>query len=111
MNILQSGPQPREHSAGHTKLHRCGSAALRGLWRIITVFALSRNNDVICTLVQALSFSACITDHSVYTVIALVVLDNNTRRVIVIVTPRPLLNPRKKTVPIVQDAVWAPGPF
>jgi len=43
-------------------------------------------------------------------VIALLFLDHDTRmRWGVSVTPRPLFTPRKYTVPIVQEAVWAPG--
>ena len=43
--------------------------------------------------------------------IALLFYDNGTRRGLgVSVTPRPLSNPDKEPVPVVQEAGWAPGP-
>jgi len=64
-----------------------------------------------CTLVQALRFCTGRTAHRGSRDIALLFLDHGTRRGWgVSVTPRPLFTPGKDTVPIVQEAGWAPGP-
>ena len=67
--------------------------------------------EVKCTLVQALRLCTGRTAHRTSTGIALPSLDHDTRRWWRIsVTPRPLFTPGKDPVPIVQEAVWAPGP-
>ena len=64
-----------------------------------------------CTLVQALRFCTGRTAHRGSTVIALLFLDRGTRRGWGIsVTLRPLFTPGKDSLPIVQEAGWAPGP-
>jgi len=69
-----------------------------------------------CTLVQALRLCTGRTAHRGSRGIALLFLDHGilvplsrkSRRVSV--TPRPLFNPGKDPVPIVQESGWAPGP-
>ena len=64
-----------------------------------------------CTLVQALRLCTGRTAHRGSRGIALPFHDHGTRRRWgVSVTPRPLFSPGKNTVPIVQEAGWAPGP-
>jgi len=64
-----------------------------------------------CTLVQALRLCTGRTAHRGSRCITLPFLDHGSRRGWgVNVTPRPLFTPRKKPVPIVQEAGWAPGP-
>ena len=63
-----------------------------------------------CTLVQALRLCTSHTAHRRSRGIALPFFDHNTGRGWgVSVTPRPLFTPGKDLVPIVQEAVWAPG--
>ena len=63
------------------------------------------------TLVQALRLCTGRTAHRGSRGIAVLFLDNGTRRGWGLsVTPRPLFIPRKDLVPIVQEAGWAPGP-
>ena len=65
--------------------------------------------QVKCTLVQALRLCTGLTAHRRSRGIALLFLDYDTRREWEVnVTPRPLLTPRKDTVPIVQEAGWTP---
>jgi hypothetical protein len=74
---------------------------LNGLWEAVK-----------CTLVQALRLCTGRTAHSRSRGIALIFHDNGSRRGWgVSVTPRPLFTPRKDPVPIVQEALWAPGPI
>ena len=71
----------------------------------------ARSQSLKCTLVQALRFCTGRTTHKGSRGIALPFHDHGTRREWgVSVTPRPLFNPGKDPVPIVQEAVWAPGP-
>jgi len=64
-----------------------------------------------CTLVQALRLCTDRTAHRGSRGIALLFLDHGTKRGWgVSVTPRPLFIPRKDSVPIVQEAGWAPRP-
>ena len=73
----------------------------------------SRNlpKKVKCTLVHALRLCAGRTAHRGSRGIALLFHDHGTRRGWgVSVTPRPFFTPRKDSVPIVQEAGWAPGP-
>jgi hypothetical protein len=64
-----------------------------------------------CTLVQALRLCTGRTVHRESRGIALPFHDHGTRRGCgVSVTPRPIFTPRKDTVPIAQEAVWALGP-
>ena len=64
-----------------------------------------------CTLVQALRLCTGRTAHRGSRGIALLFHDHSTRRErVVSSTPRPHLTPRKDTVPILQEAGWAPGP-
>jgi hypothetical protein len=64
-----------------------------------------------CTLVQALRLCTGRTAHTRRRGIALLFHDHGTRKKWeVSVTPRPLLTPGKDTVPIVQEAGWAPEP-
>jgi hypothetical protein len=64
-----------------------------------------------CTLVKALRLCTGRTAHRGSRGIALPFLDHGTRKGWrVSVTPRPLFNPGKDPVPIVQEAGWAPGP-
>jgi len=64
-----------------------------------------------CTLVQALRLCTGRTAHRWSRGIALLFHDHGTRRGWgVSVTLRPLFTPGKDTVPIVQEAGWAPGP-
>ena len=64
-----------------------------------------------CTLLQALNLCTGRTAHRVSRGITLLFLVHGTRRGWgVSVTPRPLFTPGKDPVPIVQEAVWAPGP-
>jgi len=63
------------------------------------------------TLVKALSLCTGRTVHRGSRVIALLSHDHGTRRGWgVSFRPRPLFNPGKDTVPIVQEVGWAPGP-
>jgi len=63
-----------------------------------------------CTLVQALRLCTGRTAHRGSRGIALLFHDYSTRRGWgVSVTPRPFFTPGKDPVPIVQEAVWAPG--
>jgi len=67
--------------------------------------------QVKCSLVQTLRLCTGRTDHMGSRGIALLFLDHGTRRGwVVSVTSRPLFNPGKYPVPIVQEAGWAPGP-
>jgi hypothetical protein len=64
-----------------------------------------------CTLVQALRLCTGRKAHRGSRGIALPFHDHDTRRGWrVSVTPRPLFTPEKDSVPIVQEAGWAPGP-
>jgi len=64
-----------------------------------------------CTLVQALRLCTGRTAHRGSRGIALLFHDHGTGRGWgVSVTPRPLFTPGKHSVPIVQEAGWAPGP-
>ena len=64
-----------------------------------------------CTLVQALRLCTDRTAHRGSRGIALLFHERGTRRGWgVSVTPRPLFTPGKDSVPIVQEAGWAPGP-
>ena len=64
-----------------------------------------------CTLVQALGLCTDCTAHRGSRGIALLFLDHGTRRGWgVSITPWPLFTPGKDSVPIVQEACWAPGP-
>jgi hypothetical protein len=64
-----------------------------------------------CTLVQALRLCTGRTAHRGSRGIALPFHDHGTRRGRGVgVTPRPLFTPGKDTVPIIQEAGWAPGP-
>ena len=64
-----------------------------------------------CTPVQALRLCTGCTAHRGSRGIALPFLNHGTRRGwVVSVTPRPLFTPGKDSVPIVQEAGWAPGP-
>jgi len=64
-----------------------------------------------CTLAQALRFCLGRTARRGSRDIALLFLDHGTRRGwVVSSTPRPLFNPGKDPVTIVQEAGWAPGP-
>ena len=64
-----------------------------------------------CTLVQALRLCTGRTAHRGNRGIALLFIDHGTRREWgVSSTPRPLFNPGKDPVTIVQEAGWAPGP-
>ena len=64
-----------------------------------------------CTLVQALRLSTGRRPHRGSKSIAVIFLDHSTRSGWgVSVTPRPLFNPGKHPVPIVQEAGWAQGP-
>jgi hypothetical protein len=63
-----------------------------------------------CTLVQALRLCTGRTAYRGSRGVALLFYYHGTRRGRgVSVTPRPLLTSRKDSVPIVQEAVWAPG--
>jgi len=63
-----------------------------------------------CTLVQALRLCTGRTTRRGSGGIALLFLDHGTRRGWgVSLTPRPLFTPGKDTVPILQEAGWAPG--
>jgi hypothetical protein len=69
------------------------------------------SKEVTVTPVRALRLCTGRTAHSGSRGIALPFHDHGTRRVWgVSVTPRPLFNPGKDPVPIVQEAGWAPGP-
>jgi len=64
-----------------------------------------------CTLVQAMRFCTGRTAHRESRGIALLFHDHGARRGWgVSVTPQPLFTLGKDPVPIVQEAVWAPGP-
>jgi hypothetical protein len=64
-----------------------------------------------CTLVQALRLCRGCTAHRGSRDIALPFLDHGTRRGLgVSLTPPPLFTPGKDPVPILQEAMWAPGP-
>jgi hypothetical protein len=64
-----------------------------------------------CTLVQALRLCTDSMAHRGNRDIALLFHDHGTRSGWgVRVTPRPLFTPGKDPVPVVQEAVWAPGP-
>ena len=64
-----------------------------------------------CAVVQALRLCTDLTAHMGCRGIALLFLDHGTRRGWgVSVTPRPLFTPGKDPVPVVQEAVWTPGP-
>ena len=68
------------------------------------------SSSIKCTLVQALRLCTGRTTHRGSTGIALPFHDHGTRRGWgVRVKPRTLFNPGKYPVPIVQEAVWAPG--
>jgi hypothetical protein len=72
---------------------------------------LTEMSKVKCTLVQALRLCTGRTAYRGSRGIALPFLDHGTRREWgVSVTPQPLFTPGKDTVPIVQEAGWAPGP-
>jgi hypothetical protein len=72
--------------------------------------SVSYKEKVKCTLVQALRLCTGHMAHRGSRGIALPFLDHGTRRGWgVSVTPRPLFTPRKDSVPIVQEAGWAPG--
>ena len=72
----------------------------------------SRPVKVNCTLVQALRLCTGRTAHRGSRGIALLFLDHGTRRGWgVSVTLRPLFTPGKDTVPIVEEAGWAPRPI
>ena len=63
------------------------------------------------TLVQALRLCTCRTAQRGSRGIALLIHNHGTRRGWgVSVTPRPLFTSGKDTVPIIQEAGWAPGP-
>ena len=75
------------------------------------IFRISVWSKVQCTLVQTLRLCTGRTAHRGCRGIALPFHDHGTRRGWgVSVTPRPLFTPGKDLVPIVQEAVWAPGP-
>jgi hypothetical protein len=64
-----------------------------------------------CTLVQALRLCTGRRAHTGNKGIALLSHDHGTRRGWgVSIAPRPLFTPGKDPVPILQEAVWAPGP-
>jgi len=64
-----------------------------------------------CTLVHALRLCTSCMAHRGSRGIALLFLDHSTRRWwVVSVTPWPLFTPKKDSVPIVQEAGWAPRP-
>jgi len=82
---------------------------------IVTFIDLYRRwpwyTKVKCTLVQALRLCTGRTAHRGSGGVALLFHDHGTRRWWgVSVTPRPLFTHGKDTVPIVQEAGWAPGP-
>ena len=90
------------------------SSFLRSI-KMFLPWCFSRNEvvkgKVKCTLVQALRLCTVSTAHRGSRGIALLILDQDTRRGWgVSVTPRPLFTPGKDPVPIVQEAGWAPGP-
>jgi len=108
---------------GHnTDYHDSFYCILRYLqWNTIAVPTLRNNHfvpnsfllkeGVNCTLVQALSLYTGRTVHRGSRSITVLFLDHGNRRGwVVSVTPRPLFTPEKDTVPIVQEAGWAPGP-
>ena len=71
-----------------------------------------RKSKVKCTPVQALRLCTGRTAHTGSKGIALLFLYHDTRKGWgVIATPRPLFTPGKGSVPIVQEAGWAPGPI
>jgi hypothetical protein len=70
-----------------------------------------RFGKVKCTLIQALRLCTGLTAHRKSRGIALLFHDHGTRRGCGdSVTLRPLFTSRKGSVPIVQEAGWAPGP-
>ena len=72
---------------------------------------MSKKIKVKVTLVQALRLCTSRTAHRGSRGIALLFHDHGTRRGLgVSVTPWPLFNLGKHTVPIVPEAGWAPGP-
>jgi hypothetical protein len=82
--------------------HVCLSVRPHGATRLL----LSK-----CTLVQAMRLCTGRTTHRGSRGITLTFHDHGTSRGWgVSVTPRPLLTPGKDSVPIVQEAGWAPGP-
>jgi hypothetical protein len=67
--------------------------------------------EVKCTLIQAFKLCTGRTAHRGSRGIALLFHDHGTRKGWgVSVTPRPLFTPGNDSVPIVQEAGWAPGP-
>ena len=78
---------------------------------VLSSASLRSKVKVKCTLLQALKLCTGRTAHRGSRGIALLLHDHGTRSGWgVSVTPRPLFTPGKDPVPIVQDAVWAPGP-
>jgi hypothetical protein len=83
------------------------------LWHatlVVCIYSSHYKLKVKCTLVQALRLCTGRTAHRGSRGIALPFHDLSTRRGWgVSIMPRPLFTPRKDTVPIVQEAGWAPG--
>jgi len=76
----------------------------------VTAPILGKKKKVKCTLAQALRLCTGCMAHMESRDIALLFHDHSTRRGWgVSVMPRPLFTPGKDTVPIVQEAGWAPG--
>jgi hypothetical protein len=70
-----------------------------------------KKSGVACTLAQALRLCTGRTAYTGSRGIALLFHDHGTKKGWeVSVTPRPLFTPGKDPVPIVQEAVWVPGP-
>jgi len=77
-------------------------------WKACCIYV---KKNVKCTLVHALRLCTGRTAHMGSRGIALIFLDYGTRRAWVVgVTLRPLFTPGKDPIPIVWEAVWAPGP-
>jgi len=81
------------------------------LTTIVNIGPLTNICKVKCTLVEALRLCSGRTAHRGSRGIALLFLDNGTRRGWgVSITPQLLFTPRKDPLPIVQEAGWAPWP-
>jgi len=75
------------------------------------IFHETANVKVKCTPVQALTLCTSRTAQRGSRCVALLIHHHGTRRGWgVSVTPRPLFSSRKESIPIVQEAGWAPGP-
>jgi len=94
-----------------TSIKKFFCRSYRWLLSAVSHFKQYRQGKVKCTLVQALRLCIGRTAHRGNRGIALLFLDRDTRRGWGFsVTPRPLFTPRKDSVPIAQEAGWAPGP-